>query len=889
MVGSSKVKTVFSLFRKVHHLAMQFLFASLLLMPPLAYSAGSFYVVVGLSDNTHTQYGIGSIKQASDQGYFRNLSTFQGTNEYSYSYAGPTVCNGDYNAPPLDSWTEYCTGFFVVTAGGATGPYGAYPIGYLNDRPPPKNLGPECSPGTPSTSNPIRIGTGNKFMLESDTSATGGDLTFKRYYNGSELAPSGRIGQGWRHGYERAIEPVAKSNGTSHVNFASIIRETGNTFTFELTNGIWTGDADLPEHLATSTDASGQITSWQLITRQNETEHYDAQGRLQSISAIGGKITTLAYDATGKLQTVTDTFGRQLTLAYDAQNRLITLTDPAGGLYTYTYDTTNNLTSVTYPDHTQKQYHYDNPTYPHALTGITDENGNRYATYAYDANGRAISTEHAGGADKYTLSYQTDGSTLVTDPLGTVRNYAFQTILGVNKNTAISQACASCGGANAAITYDANGNIASKTDFNGNTTTYTYDLTRNLETSRTEASGTPQARTITTVWHPSYRLPSQISEPGRSTTYTYDERGNLTRKTQSAGSQTRAWNYTYNQWGQVLSADGPRTDVADLTTYAYDAQGNLTTLTNALGQVTRILSHDPHGRPLTIVDPNLIATQFSYDARGRLTRRAVEQDVTTYAYDGVGQLTQLTQPDGSRLSYSYDPAHRLVGIADGQGNRIAYTLDNAGNRTGETVTDPSGALARTRSQAFDALGRLAQILDSQNHATTYGYDANGNPTSSTDANGATTTHSYDPLNRLIQTLTPDGGQTHHQYDSLDHLASVTDPIGVTTSYATDGLDNLSTETSPDSGTTKNTYDAAGNLLTSTSPTGIKLSYRYDALNRLTEIKRGSTVQIAYAWDTPPGKLSGYTDLSGNTQYSYDTLGRLSAKTQTQGTLVQSVA
>ena len=49
------------------------------------------------------------------------------------------------------------------------------------------------------------------------------------------------------------------------------------------------------------------------------------------------------------------------------------------------------------------------------------------------------------------------------------------------------------------MTYDANGNIASKTDFNGNRTTYSYDLTRNLETSRTEASGTALARTINTT------------------------------------------------------------------------------------------------------------------------------------------------------------------------------------------------------------------------------------------------------------------------------------------------------------------------------------------------------------------------------------------------------
>ncbi len=42
-------------------------------------------------------------------------------------------------------------------------------------------------------------------------------------------------------------------------------------------------------------------------------------------------------------------------------------------------------------------------------------------------------------------------------------------------------------------------------------------LANGLETSRTEAAGTAQARTITTDWHPTLFLPVQVSEPGRIT------------------------------------------------------------------------------------------------------------------------------------------------------------------------------------------------------------------------------------------------------------------------------------------------------------------------------------------------------------------------------------
>ncbi|HTF97653.1 MAG TPA: hypothetical protein VL995_16065, partial [Cellvibrio sp.] len=39
--------------------------------------------------------------------------------------------------------------------------------------------------------------------------------------------------------------------------------------------------------------------------------------------------------------------------------------------------------------------------------------------------------------------------------------------------------------------------------------------------------------------------------------------------------------YTYNDKGQVLTEDGPRTDVTDVITHTYNAQGYLATTTNA--------------------------------------------------------------------------------------------------------------------------------------------------------------------------------------------------------------------------------------------------------------------------------------------------------------------
>ena len=196
-------------------------------------------------------------------------------------------------------------------------------------------------------------------------------------------------------------------------------------------------------------------------------------------------------------------------------------------------------------------------------------------------------------------------------------------------------------GWNATYTFDVNGNLASSTDFAGNKTLYTFDLARNLEISRTEAAGTSLARTITTQWHPVYRLPTRITAPSgvvgvsEVTDFNYDPQGNLLQRTVTAGTIVRQWTNTYNARGQVLTADGPRTDVADVTTYTYYGatdpctfcRGNVRTVANALGHVTTYNDYDADGQPTRTTDPNGVVTTSSYDARGRLRTRTVNAGI----------------------------------------------------------------------------------------------------------------------------------------------------------------------------------------------------------------------------------------------------------------------
>ncbi|MFZ5510246.1 MAG: hypothetical protein ACOZCP_09340, partial [Pseudomonadota bacterium] len=224
----------------------------------------------------------------------------------------------------------------------------------------------------------------------------------------------------------------------------------GRRIAFTGPTGAITAKADVNTQLQRQVDASG-VVQWQVTHENGDVEIYNARGALIQKTDRAGRVISYTYsDSTtpatvaprpGLLIKITSTTGRILSFAYNAAGQMIEMTDPAGGRYQYEYDGpsgpvgANNLTTLTYPDGSRKIYHFNEPEHTggfdltNALTGITDERGIRYATFKYDAQGRAIGSEHAGGADKVTLSYS-PGSTIVTDALGTTRTYTFETILG---------------------------------------------------------------------------------------------------------------------------------------------------------------------------------------------------------------------------------------------------------------------------------------------------------------------------------------------------------------------------------------------------------------------------------------------------------------------------
>ena len=546
-------------------------------------------------------------------------------------------------------------------------------------------------------------------------------------------------------------------------------------------------------------------------------ETYDASGKLTAITHAGGQSLSFVHsDANnpiaiaskpGLLIQVLDGFGRSLRFEYELPSgsstaRVSKIIDAAELAVVPAYDLNGNLAQLTWSDGAVRRFVYDHPTLPWALTGVVDERAIRRSTFDYDSEGRAKSTEHAGGVNRYSVTYAAPPQILVSESYDASSNILYRTktwqlpqapvvtlpngassslgvaaVLDTPRVTSRSQPAGSgCDASTSSTAYDVYGNVAVKDDFNGSRICYASDLTRNLETVRIEglantascAALTPAnsvlpsgSRKISTEWHPDWALQTKRAEPTGLTTYVYNGQPDpfnanaiascapgtallpdgkpiavLCKQveqattdvdgrsgfggTLQAGVASRQTSWTYNGFGQVLTEDGPRTDVSDVTTYAYYSDttadhttGDISQVTNAAGQVTQYTKYNKHGQVLQTIDSNGVVTDIAYDLRQRLTSVSVGGQITSYLYEPFGQLKRVTLPDASFVRYEYDDAHRLKAIEDSTGNRIDYTLDNTGKRVQEQVKDSSGTLARQLSRSIDALGRVQQATGTE--------------------------------------------------------------------------------------------------------------------------------------------------------------------------------
>jgi RHS repeat-associated protein len=747
--------------------------------------------------------------------------------------------------------------------------------------------------------DPIDIATGNVYEQVTDYTTVGTNpLAFIRYYNSmaSGNTPAKELGRNWRSNYDRHLRNVSATEADAE-------RPDGKVVSFVLVSGTWTPDSDVD---MTLTNSGGTYT---LTDHGDTVETYTVSGgtgTLNSIAYPNGYTQTLNYTSS-VLTSVSDSYSRSLSFTYTS-GRITGVTTPDSATLTYGYTATagdNLLTSVTYntSPSTSQTYVYGNSSYPFALTGITDENGNSFASWSYDTNGRATDSQHAGGAGELQVTYPTSTTRVVTNALGEQETYTFAADHGVMKATSIARAASSpVAAATRNFTYDANGYLATATDWNGNSTHWTNN-SHGEPTSITEAYGTGRARTTTISYDSTWvHKPYTVTRTNQTVDYRYNSTtGTLTSKTLtdttggSTNGYTEVWAYTYDGTGEMLTETFPRTGTTVKNTYTYSS-GALASITDQLSHTTTINTANGTGQPTEITDPNSVVTDFVYNNRNWLTSKTVHaspsNEVTTYTYIGSGQVNVITLPDSSTLDYDYDNAQRVTKITNTASETMNYTLDAMGDITAFSIKDSGGTTKKSWTATYDVLGDRLTLVGAGGgtQTTSYAYDGNQNRTSTTDANSKVWSQAWDELDRATTVTDPLTHTAAPTYNNLDYVTAQTDFLGYSTSYTRDAFGNAIARSSPDTGSWSFTFDEDNNLTGITDARSVATSRTFDAVDRLSGVSitgySGEAETFTYDDTTGGnkgvGRLTSVSDESGSTSRVFDNFGNITSETRVIG-------
>jgi RHS repeat-associated protein len=591
---------------------------------------------------------------------------------------------------------------------------------------------------------------------------------------------------------------------------------------------------------------------------------------LTPTSIIDGNnnVTANTFDSSGNVLTTTDPLGRVMTYTYNSFNEVLTVRDGNGITTTNTYDTHGNLSSTSRPVMGTSctcqvvTYNRTNATYPGDLTSIVDGDGK--TTY---------------------FGYNTYGNTVETkDPLGNVSGSVFNAVGWLTASYTPKAACTwgstpptGCSSTYetqysyiiSGTTVDEFGDVQKVTDPLSHTITHTYDANRNVLTT-SDGNGNTTTNAFDVANELCWTLPG-----GTSTNA-------------CASPPTNARVTDYNSDGTVADQKDGKGNA--IQTYGYDPLARVITVTDALSNVTTY-TLDANGNVLTRQDPGgsctgtvTKCTTNTYDADSELKTVSYSdnssENITSTTYDSDGQRTAMTDGTGSS-SWVFDNLHRLTSYTNGNSQTVGYTY----NLRNEPLTIVYPGTSQTATYTWDDAARMGSVKDwlSSANTTQFGYDANSNLTTDTFQSTATDTYGF---------------------NAADQMTSISDVKGATTlfaaSYTRDSNGQLATDSSQSTNQRDYKYTAlnqvcyAGSANTSacTSPPTSSYPYAYDNADNLTTMENaghtGKNTQQFNAADELCWTVAGASSNAcgsaptGATTFGYDTKGNRTSQVPSTG-------
>ena len=607
------------------------------------------------------------------------------------------------------------------------------------------------------------------------------------------------------------------------------------------------------------------------------------------------------YDTDGRLVTFTDARGKNTTYEYDNYDRLIKIIRPKLNYYTIDYDSDGRVSSIS-----------DETNHQSVIQSITDgtqvttpvgntlkfESSNYVLTKLIDGRLKPIQFEYANPLHP-TLT------TKVTDRLGHDTNYTYDERGNVTKITNHLRR-------EADFTYDAQNNLTKKTDFHlhgqtGNETKYTYDangnLTDILNPKNENSHFTYDSRgliltysdgrdKITSYEYDTHGTLNKIIDPeGNIKQFNYDAAGrllwkkdaenkylyfekdnndNLTRiRDQNNVSVFIDFDFNNNLEQVRWINKGVTSD----TTYGYDSMDRLVSIKNPL-DFLNTYTYNNDNTLNSKTDPNLQTIHYNYDSNALLQSIQYPDHSSTITRYDNGLIHTITCVSGT-TTFEYNELDQIQQVTDPYGNVVQYVYNVLNNL--EKIIYPGG---KEVHYSYDSLNRLASIQDWLGGETSYQYDASDNLIKIARPNNTEVIYSYDDASRLVGVTDQKiGGSVicsytynlnaignHNSMTVTEPLSAAISPLDIT--YTHDKANRLLT-----AGSVSYSYDNNGNRLTSTEAGGT--AFAWDHENMLTQISETSPANIIkYKYDGLNNRIARIEGIN-ETRYVPDLSGRMS--------------
>jgi RHS repeat-associated protein len=483
-------------------------------------------------------------------------------------------------------------------------------------------------------------------------------------------------------------------------------------------------------------DTRGRLTSVDTNTRGTDLT-YNAQGFLESITDPENYITSYSYDAVGRMTGINRPDGSSIGLTYNKNGNMTVLTNPSNinhgfgynkvnlnnayqtplnGSYSYVYDKDRRLKQTNFPSGNQIKNIYDTTR----LSQIQTPEGNIDFAYLCSTKVGSITK----GSESITYGY--DGKLVTFETLSGTLNQTF----GYTYNDDFDLTC---------FTYASN------------TVNYTYDNDRLLTgagsfaITRNAQNGLPESVTggslnLSRSFNGYGEIDGQDftinSQNSTSWNLIRDNNGSITNKSETVGSTSSDYIYTYDAMGRLRTVTKNSTLIEE---YQYDANGTRIYEMNTLrGVAGKSFSYDDEDHLLTAG-----SVIYSYNLDGFLAAKTDGSDVTTYDYSSRGELLSVTLPDGRIIEHVHDPLGRrivkkingvitekylwqgltrLLAVYDGSDN-LLMRFEYADGRTPVAMTKGGSTYYLT----YDQVGSLRIVADaSGNVVKRIDYDSFGN-------------------------------------------------------------------------------------------------------------------------------------------------------------------